>query len=172
MDEGDDAAVKGTSQEQQVLDHSAAEVKAAWRAGFIPICAMAEAAALSDQHQPPLAADDSLGHGAVAHKSWLAVGIEAVKGLGDNFRGWWSTFRSGEGVRIVWVALEWAPRMAAKVLIRNVPAEVFLALTEGIPGADVVIMSVRRLSEDRGWTPGQMYARWQLSESMPDKHGC
>ncbi|BDA46895.1 probable tubulin polyglutamylase ttll6 [Coccomyxa sp. Obi] len=171
-DEEGDAAVRGTSQEQRVLDQSAAELEAARRAGFIPICATAEAAALSNQHQPPLAADDSLGHGAVAHKSWLAAGMDAVKGLVGAFRGWWSEIRSGKGVRVVWVALEWAPRMAARFLIRNVPEEVFLAMAEGIPGADAVIMSVKRLSEDQGWIPGQMYARWQLSESMPDVLGC
>ena len=164
--------MKGTSQQQQVLDQSAAEMEIARRAGFIPMCATAEAAALSNQHQPPLAADDSIGSGAMVHKSWLAVGMDAGKGLGGALRGFWSRVRSGQGVRLVWVALEWAPRMAARLLMRNVPAEVFLALAEGIPGADVVIMSVKRLSEDPGWRPGQMYARWQLSESMPEVPAC
>lgn len=164
--------MKGTSEEQCVLDQSAAEMEVARRAGFIPICATAEAAALSDQHQPPLAADDSLGSSAVAHKSWLALGMDVVRGLGGALRGQWSEMKSGGAVKTLWVALEWAPRLAARFLIRNVPAEVFLAMAEGIPGADVVIMSVKRLSEDRGWIPGQMYARWQLSESMPDVLGC
>ncbi len=150
-----------------MLDQSAAEMEIARRAGFIPICAMAEAAALSNQHQPPLAADDSIGSGALVHKSWLAVGMDAGKGLGGALRGLSSKVRSGQGVRLVWVALEWAPRMAARLLMRNV-----LALAEGIPGADVVVMSVKRLSEGRGWIPGQMYARWQLSESMPEVPAC
>ncbi len=155
---------------QSLLSQGAAEMETARRAGFIPICAAAEAAALSKRHQPPsVVGSGKESSSAAAHKDWVARAFSAIKEIGIHIGEWWW---SGERIRGVWVALEWAPRKVAQFLFWAVPSEFFLGLAEGVPGADTAILSMKRLSEDRGWVAGRTYARWQLHDSSTDVLRC
>lgn len=168
LDEQEGGPEKGESEEQSLHWQSAAEMETARRAGFIPICAMVEAAALSNRHQPPLAADggDSI---AMASRTWQGQGMHAFKGASGYFGEFWY----GKCVRrSVWVALEWAPRMVAKLVFWATPAEILLGIAEGVPGADYAILLFKRLSEDRGWIAGRTYARWQLDKSSAGALTC
>lgn len=156
-------------EEQSLIGESITEMEAARSAGFIPICATAEAAALSRQHQPPLTASGSTtGATALGHATWVEWGLDGAKRICEEV----VQILSGKGVRTIWVALEWAPRLAAKLLFKAVPEEVFLVIAEGIPGADAVIMAAKRLSKCRGWVPGRTFARWQLHESRTHALQC